>query len=84
MDFIGWLRLLARNRFAVHPKFWYIAAIVSVMSFLHMVLRWMQRSRFGERIAATPIPLRPARRKKSSTKTFYYRRTGSSSFGQRC
>ena len=59
MDFIGWLRLLARNRFAVHPKFWYIAGIVSVMSFLHMVLRWMQRSRYGERIAATPIPLHP-------------------------
>jgi hypothetical protein len=59
MDFFAWLRLLVRNRFAVHPKFWYIAVIVSGMSFLHMVLRWMQRNQYGDRIAATPIPLHP-------------------------
>jgi omega-hydroxy-beta-dihydromenaquinone-9 sulfotransferase len=59
MDFIGWLRLLARNRFAVEPKYWYIAGIVSAMSVLHMVLRLQQQGRFGDRIAATPIPLHP-------------------------
>lgn len=59
MDFLAWVRLLSRSRFAVHPKYWYIAAIISGVSFTHMVLRWMQYARFGKRIAHTPIPLHP-------------------------
>jgi hypothetical protein len=59
MDFIGWWRLLVKNCFAVSPRYWYIAAIITVMSTLHMVLRWLQHNRFGGRIAATPIPLHP-------------------------
>ena len=31
-DFFAWLRLLARNRFAVHPAYWYIAIIVTFVS----------------------------------------------------
>ncbi len=30
-DLIGWLRLLARNRFAVNWRYWYIAVIVTVV-----------------------------------------------------
>lgn len=59
MDFLAWVRLLARNRFAVHPPHWYIAAIVSGMSFTHMVLRWVQLGLYGGRIARTPIPHHP-------------------------
>jgi len=59
MDFLAWVRLLARNRFKVHPKYAYIAAIVSGVSFTHMVLRWMQHGRFGRQIRDTPIPLHP-------------------------
>ena len=59
MDFLAWLRLLVGNRFAVHPRYWYIAGIVTWISAIHMVLRWLQYGRFGTRIAATPIPLHP-------------------------
>jgi len=59
MDFLAWVRLLARNRFKVHPKYAYIAAIISGVGFTHMVLRWMQHARYGKQIAATPIPLHP-------------------------
>src|SRR5436305_361445 len=58
-DFFAWLRLLVRHRFAVHPSCWYIAVIVSIVSFSHTVLRIVQTLRYGERIARTPIPKAP-------------------------
>src|SRR5438874_8929098 len=54
-DFFGWLRLLARNRFAVHPRYVYIAVIVTVVSFVHLLLRLVQEAWLGRRIARTPI-----------------------------
>jgi hypothetical protein len=59
MDFFAWVRMLARNRFKVHPKFAYIAAIITGVSFTHTVLRWLQFGRFGKQIAETEIPLHP-------------------------
>lgn len=59
MDYVGWLRLLARNRFAVEPPYWYIAAIVSVVTVGHMVGRWVQHGLYGRRVAETPIPHDP-------------------------
>jgi hypothetical protein len=59
MDFLAWVRLLARNRFQVHPKYAYIAAIISGVSFTHMLLRWMQHGRYGRQIAETPIEKQP-------------------------
>lgn len=59
MDFLAWVRLLARNRFRVHPKYAYIAAIISGVSFTHMVLRWMQHGRYGRQIAGTRIEQQP-------------------------
>ena len=41
-DAITWAKVLWRNRFAVHPKYWYIAGIVSATSTMNLVLRWMQ------------------------------------------
>ena len=38
-DFFTWLRLLARNRFAVEPKYLYIAVIVTIVSLLQTILR---------------------------------------------
>jgi hypothetical protein len=58
-DFFAWLRLLCRNRFAVEPPYWYIAAIVSGMSLLNTSLRWLQHARFGERVADTAVPREP-------------------------
>jgi hypothetical protein len=54
-DFFGWLRLLARNRFAVHWSCLYIALIVTVVSFFHLLLRLVQEAWLGRRIARTPI-----------------------------
>jgi hypothetical protein len=58
-DFFAWLRLLARNRFAVHGSFWYIAAIATVVSFCHTVLRYVQQGLYGRRVARTPIQEAP-------------------------
>jgi hypothetical protein len=58
-DSTAWLRLLARNRFAVEPPYWYIAAIVTVMSTLNTVLRWVQAGLHGDRVAATPVRHHP-------------------------
>jgi len=59
MDYFPWYRLLAQHRFAVSPKLWYLVGIVSCVSFGHMVLRWVQNSRYGRQIAATPIRQAP-------------------------
>jgi omega-hydroxy-beta-dihydromenaquinone-9 sulfotransferase len=53
--FVAWLRLLIRNRFAVHPSCWYIAAIATVVTFCHTVLRYVQQGLYGRRVARLPI-----------------------------
>jgi hypothetical protein len=54
-DFFAWLRLLFRNRCAVHPRFWYIATIVTFVSFFHTVLRIVQEILYGRRVRHTPL-----------------------------
>jgi hypothetical protein len=54
-NFPAWLRLLTRNRFAVHWSHWYIAFIVTLVSLCHSVLRLLQRSWFGDRPERTRI-----------------------------
>jgi hypothetical protein len=54
-DFFAWVRLLARNHFAVEWPYLYVAAIVTVVSLFHTVLRFIQDVWYGERIALTPI-----------------------------
>jgi hypothetical protein len=54
-NFLAWLRLLVRNRFAVHWSCWYIAAIATVVTFCHSVLRYVQEGLYGRRVARTPI-----------------------------
>ncbi len=58
-DFFAWLRLLLRNRLAVHPSCWYIAGIVTVVSFFHTMLRYLEEAWFGDRIARIPIRAAP-------------------------
>lgn len=58
-DYFTWLRMLARNRMMVEPAYWYIAGIVSVSTFIHTSLRWVQHGMYGEKIAETPIPNEP-------------------------
>jgi hypothetical protein len=54
-DFFAWLRLLARNRFAVHPSCVYIAVVATFVSFMHTVLRLIQEALYGKRIRRTVI-----------------------------
>jgi hypothetical protein len=54
-DFFGWMRLLVRNRFAVGPRQFYIAVVVTFVSLLHTLLRWLQSGLLGSRPERTPI-----------------------------
>jgi omega-hydroxy-beta-dihydromenaquinone-9 sulfotransferase len=51
----AWLRLLARNRFAIEPPYWYIAAIISAVSVGHTVARFVQESVEGPRVRRTRL-----------------------------
>src|SRR5579859_1892922 len=51
----AWVRLLARNRFAVHPAYWYIAAIVSAVSTGHTLVRFFQEAFYRHAIRRTRI-----------------------------
>lgn len=53
--FGGWLRLLWRNRFAVHPSCWYIAVVDTCASLLHLTLGTAEQLIHGRRIARTEI-----------------------------
>jgi hypothetical protein len=54
-DFFAWMRLLVRNHFAVNWRYWYIAIMVTFVSFMHTLLRFVQQAIYGRRIARTPI-----------------------------
>src|SRR5262245_26513605 len=54
-DFFAWMRLLIRNRFAVHPSCIYIAVIVTFVSLFHTILRVLQDAIYGRRVRKTPI-----------------------------
>src|SRR4051794_440705 len=58
-NFYAWLRLLVRNRFAVDRSHWYIAAVVTVVSFCQTLLRFVQDVLYGPRLRRTPIPDAP-------------------------
>ena len=54
-DFVAWLRLLYRNRFAVDLRCLPAAVNITVLSVFHTILRCMQNFYFGRRVAATEI-----------------------------
>ena len=58
-DFFAWLKLLFRNRCAVHPRYWYIAAIITVVSFNNTLLRLLQDAIYGRAIRKTRITQAP-------------------------
>jgi hypothetical protein len=58
-DAITWAKLLWRNRFGVDPKYWYIAAIVSVNSTLNLVLRWIQNGLYRDELSEVRIDNQP-------------------------
>src|SRR5205085_219832 len=54
-DFFAWIKLLFRNRFAVHPRHWYIAIIITFVSFTNTLLRLLQDALLGRAIRAAKI-----------------------------
>jgi hypothetical protein len=54
-DLLAWLRLLARNRCAVSPRYLYIAAVVTCASVGHSLLRHLQSAWFGSKIDRAPL-----------------------------
>jgi hypothetical protein len=54
-NLFAWMRLLARNRFAVSPRFLYIPCVISAVSIGHTVFRYLQESWYGSRLDRTPI-----------------------------
>ena len=58
-DFFAWIRLLARNRFAVDWRCSYIAIIVTFVSMFHTMLRWVQDAIYGRAIRKTQITQPP-------------------------
>jgi omega-hydroxy-beta-dihydromenaquinone-9 sulfotransferase len=58
-DALSWARLLFRTRCAIHPKYWYMAGVVSVSSTVNLVLRWIQNGLHGDRVARTRIDRAP-------------------------
>lgn len=59
IDFVAWMRLLWRNRFAVHPRLWYVAAIATPVSIGHSILKLYQDARYAHRVRATRIENAP-------------------------
>jgi hypothetical protein len=58
-DFFAWWRLLSHNHFAVHPRFWYIAIIITFVSAWHTILRHLQDFLYSDELARTPIRQTP-------------------------
>lgn len=53
-DLFAWLRLLIRNNCAVGPRYLYIAMIVTPVSWVHTLLRWLQDALYPQALR-TPI-----------------------------
>lgn len=59
MDFFGWMRLLARNRFAVHWTCWPQAAAITLLSAFNTLYRWWSWPWVGWRWPKTQIKHEP-------------------------
>jgi len=54
-NFSAWMRLLVRNRFAVHWSRWHYAVFYTFLSLVHSYLALWQKILFGRRVAKTRI-----------------------------
>ncbi|MDQ3332304.1 MAG: sulfotransferase, partial [Planctomycetota bacterium] len=52
----AWLRLLAQNRFRIHPAYWPKAAFTTLASGLSSTFAVAEKAIYGRRIAATVVP----------------------------
>lgn len=54
-SFSAWVRLLARNRCAIEPRYWYIGAIDTVTSAANSLGRLLQEALYGRAIRRTAL-----------------------------
>lgn len=54
-NFSAWIRLLIRNRFAIHWSRWHFAVLYTVLSPIHSYLGFWQNLWFGKRVSKTTI-----------------------------
>lgn len=55
LDFVAWMRILIRNRFAVHPRYIYIAVVITLVSMFHTLMRLWQDAIYGRRVRKTVL-----------------------------
>src|SRR4051812_24169799 len=55
MEFFAWLRLAARNGLHVSWTHAYMPVVITIVSFVHTVLRLVERIVYGRRVARTEI-----------------------------
>jgi hypothetical protein len=53
--FLAWMRILAHNRFQVGLSYWWVAAIITFVSFCHTILSICQECWYGRQIKRTKI-----------------------------
>jgi hypothetical protein len=53
--FLAWMRLVMHNRFQIGLAYWWVAAIITFVSFCHTVLSILQECWYGAQIKRTPI-----------------------------
>jgi hypothetical protein len=54
-SFPAYLRLLCKNRFAVHPRFLYMPFVITTASIINSALAYVQESWYGSKLDQTPI-----------------------------
>src|ERR1041385_6598572 len=54
-NFLAWVQLLWRGRFAVHWTCWHIVLVVTCVSLWHTVVRLLQAALYGRRIRRTVL-----------------------------
>jgi hypothetical protein len=54
-DILAWVALLFRNRFAVEPRYWHIAAIITVLAVVNTMLGLLERAIYGRIVRKTTI-----------------------------
>jgi hypothetical protein len=57
--FLAWARLVVQNRFQIGLRYWWVAAIITIVSLCHTVLSILQECWYGSQIKRTPIKEAP-------------------------
>lgn len=59
IDFLAWIRILARNKFRIHKSRLPVAIAITLVSLINTLLRWLELLVYGRRISSTQITKPP-------------------------